>query len=52
MTEVTSKEVAAIAARGLAHPEALTPAEIQAVCASALAQREKADPAAEGRDDV
>jgi hypothetical protein len=36
----TSKKVARFAAKGLKHPEALSPDEIKAVCASALAQSE------------
>lgn len=35
---VTSPEVAALAAKGLADPASLTPEEIQSVCASAVAQ--------------
>lgn len=42
--EVTSAEIAAIAARGLANPAALTLDEIKSVCASALTQREAAAP--------
>jgi hypothetical protein len=40
MNEKTSAAVAAIAARGLAHPESLTATEIKRICASALTQRE------------
>lgn len=40
MSEQTSAAVAAIAARGITHPESLTPAEVKRVCASALTQRE------------
>lgn len=36
--EVTSNEIASIAAKGLAHPEKLTLNEISAVCGSALTQ--------------
>ena len=35
---VTSPEVAALAAKGMADPASLTPEEIQSVCASAVAQ--------------
>lgn len=38
--KATSSRVSRIAARGLKKPETLTPEEIQAVCASALAQDE------------
>lgn len=38
----TSPEVAAIAAKGLAHPESLTPDEVKSICASALVQAPKA----------
>ena len=40
--EQTSEPVARIAARGLQDPKSLTLAEIRAVCASALAQRDDA----------
>lgn len=36
--EQTSSSVASIAARGIKHPETLTPHEIRKVCASALTQ--------------
>lgn len=39
MTGETSDKVASIAARGLTKPGDLTEGEVQAVCASALAQR-------------
>lgn len=40
MTETTSTKVAAIAARGLANPESLSPAEVRSICGSALTQTE------------
>lgn len=38
-TEVTSKDVAALAARALRHPGSLTLAEIQTLAGSVLTQR-------------
>ena len=39
--EATSSRIAKIAAKGLNDPKSLTPAEIKAVCASALTQFEQ-----------
>jgi len=38
-TEETSKDIASVAAKGLANPELLSLDEIKQVCASALTQR-------------
>ena len=48
MTEVTSAQVGAIAARGLKDPMSITPDEVLALCGSALTQRpDHAKPAPE-----
>lgn len=51
LSEQTSEKVASIAARGLRDPGSLTDAEIRAVCASALSQREVEEILAELRQD-
>lgn len=56
--EQTSPDVASIAARGLRDPAALTPQEVQAVCASALNQAPDrkeppmSDPTLQAQDDA